>query len=671
MRLVNFIGVSKNLITNNNNRLILQLIDEDVKTSRPQAILGSFNVFDYTKQPILSAPISIDKSNVVDLNFNVNPLNTLSEGVYYFSVSDSSALTYPTDTLATFSILEKGEHKNTYPLATLKDILASMDAKFANYSATVVKGDKGDRGQQGIQGIQGERGIQGDRGIQGPDGDKGDKGDRGPQGFQGPDGRQGDKGVQGEKGDKGYKGDKGDTGKNFNVTKTFSSIDYMNAYTGNEVTEGDLVLISTPDVNNDDNGKLFVKSGNSFNFLVTMRGIQGIKGDKGDTGQQGPRGFTGDKGDTGQQGQQGVKGDTGAPGKDSDVMKNKDNVFTATNTFANTIFNKPINGALKTKVITATDYNDIAKSMYDNAGIGVVGGTALANSPIPDVTWYVIQVMPGSGQDSGYIQVYIRGFVYGTGVGNGNIQGWVKLSDDSSVLHNTGNETSDGVKTFKKTIIGNISGNAGTANTLVVNDIADGTDLNSLRNAGNYSCGINKTSNTPVSGWFTLVVVQNGPYNGSQTLTNTNNGEVYIRTWINSGASFTDWHKLATSNEVVHSSGDENVKGKKKFEETIDGNITGSAVTAAHSDIAEKLTSTDLASGTDLNTILETKNYSCGDNRVVNSPVNNWFTLVVVKNGDWNGMQTVTNTNSGDMYVRVWNQGGKWFSPWRKVKFED
>lgn len=99
--------------------------------------------------------------------------------------------------------------------------------------------------------------------------------------------------------------------------------------------------------------------------------------------------------------------------------------------------------------------------------------------------------------------------------------------------------------------------------------------------------------------------------------------------------------------------------------------ISECAVTAAHSDIAEKLTSTDLASGTDLNTILETKNYSCGDNRVVNSPVNNWFTLVVVKNGDWNGMQTVTNTNSGDMYVRVWNQGGKWFSPWRKVKFED
>ncbi|MFH0349365.1 pyocin knob domain-containing protein [Leuconostoc citreum] len=213
----------------------------------------------------------------------------------------------------------------------------------------------------------------------------------------------------------------------------------------------------------------------------------------------------------------------------------------------------------------------IAANMGTYSGNWIALNDNVVNSPSGATgSYFVLSVVQGTG-DSGYLiynEIGGNGRWF-TGVSGGKVQNWNRVPLDVNVLHATGDETSDGVKTFKKTIIGNISGNAGTANTLVVNDIADGTDLNSLRNAGNYSCGINKTSNTPVSGWFTLVVVQNGPYNGSQTLTNTNNGEVYIRTWINSGASFTDWHKLATSNEVVHSSGDENVKGKRSLKKLL------------------------------------------------------------------------------------------------------
>ncbi|MDI6503167.1 hypothetical protein QMA60_10505, partial [Leuconostoc suionicum] len=149
MRTVNFLGEQRNLISNSNNHLLLQLIDEDVKDSRPQPVSGSVNVFDYNKQALLSLPITIDKTNLVDINFNSNPLNTLGEGVYFFDVTDNGGSHFPNDTFSTFSILEKGAKKSLFSLVTLKDILSVVDSKFKNYSATIAKGDKGDRGEQG------------------------------------------------------------------------------------------------------------------------------------------------------------------------------------------------------------------------------------------------------------------------------------------------------------------------------------------------------------------------------------------------------------------------------------------------------------------------------------------------------------------------------------------
>ncbi|MCT3075353.1 hypothetical protein EFN49_06575 [Leuconostoc citreum] len=325
-----------------------------------------------------------------------------------------------------------------------------------------------------------------------------------------------------------------------------------------------------------------------------------------------------------------------------------DKTFTGKNTFT-----QAINGMFATKSIVATDYNDIAKSMYDNAGMGIIRGNALANSPIPDLTWYIIQVIPGNGQNDGYIQVYAKGIVYGTGVADGEIQGWVKLSDDSSVLHNTGNETSDGVKTFKKTIIGNITGNAGTANTLVVNDIADGTDLNSLRNAGNYSCGINKTSNAPVSGWFTLVVVQNGQSNGTQTLTDTNSGNVYTRVWNTSSNWFSTWEKLSSDSKVVHNSGNETIYDKKTFD----------AVTTFNNGIVNKPISmngfkidvSQLVSGT----------YNVWQNDISGCPGD--FGVVEVFENVSNTLYRFTQTNLQDgphVWVQIKNSFG--FSGWKQ-----
>lgn len=111
-------------------------------------------------------------------------------------------------------------------------------------------------------------------------------------------------------------------------------------------------------------------------------------------------------------------------------------------------FTQPINGMFVTKNIDESDYNAVAKNMYKYSGLGLISGTPLDNSPFNGATWYLIQVMPGGGPDSGYIQAYIRGASYGTGVYQGKIQGWTTLADNSKVLHNTGNETVTGDKTF-------------------------------------------------------------------------------------------------------------------------------------------------------------------------------------------------------------------------------
>lgn len=73
------------------------------------------------------------------------------------------------------------------------------------------------------------------------------------------------------------KGDKGDAGKDFRIVKTFPSIAKMN---GDGFSDGDFTMIAS-DVNDPDNGKLYVWNGTSFTYIADLSGSQGIKGDTG------------------------------------------------------------------------------------------------------------------------------------------------------------------------------------------------------------------------------------------------------------------------------------------------------------------------------------------------------------------------------------------------------
>ncbi|WP_448949535.1 hypothetical protein [Latilactobacillus sakei] len=125
---------------------------------------------------------------------------------------------------------------------------------------------------------------------------KGDKGDDGLSAYQIAV-INGYKGSQTEwlaslVGETGLKGDKGDAGKDFRIIKTFPSIAAMN---GAGFSDGDFTMIAS-DVNDPDDGKLYVWNGTGFTYIADLSGSQGIKGDTGKTGDKGEKGDTGDQG---------------------------------------------------------------------------------------------------------------------------------------------------------------------------------------------------------------------------------------------------------------------------------------------------------------------------------------------------------------------------------------
>ena len=134
-------------------------------------------------------------------------------------------------------------------------------------------------------------------------------------------------GPKGENGPVGPQGPKGDNGEPFKIAKTYPNVSAMNSDASN-VKEGSFVVIAS-DVNDPDNGKLYVKNDTGFTFIVDLSGIQGLQGPQGPQGiqgtpgQQGPVGPKGDKGEPGVpgpvgpqglQGIQGLKGETGERG---------------------------------------------------------------------------------------------------------------------------------------------------------------------------------------------------------------------------------------------------------------------------------------------------------------------------------------------------------------------
>ena len=190
-------------------------------------------------------------------------------------------------------------------------------------------GPQGERGIQGIEGPKGERGEtgpqgqKGDTGEQGPVGPMGPQGEAGPQGLQGVVGPMGPTGPQGPMGPEGPVGPKGEQGAPFRIAKIYNSVSAMQA-DSSSLNMGDIALINTDNVEDEDNAKLYIKNESGYSLLTDLSGArgvqgpagpQGLKGEQGIPGERGPQGETGPQGLQGPQGLKGDKGDQGIQGE--------------------------------------------------------------------------------------------------------------------------------------------------------------------------------------------------------------------------------------------------------------------------------------------------------------------------------------------------------------------
>ena len=182
-----------------------------------------------------------------------------------------------------------------------------------------LQGPPGIQGPPGPPGVPGRDGVNGLKGDPGPKGEQGNTGPVGPQGLQGIQGvrgeagPQGPRGIQGERGPigpigpTGLQGPRGERGEPFKISSIQPSVAVMNSKIGT-FEQNSLIMVRSDDA---DNGKVFVKTGTSLEYLTTM---SGVKGDKGDIGPQGPIGPTGPQGPRGVDGPQGLQGNVGPQG---------------------------------------------------------------------------------------------------------------------------------------------------------------------------------------------------------------------------------------------------------------------------------------------------------------------------------------------------------------------
>lgn len=265
---------------------------------------------------------------------------------------------------------------------------------------------------------------------------------------------------------------------------------------------------------------------------------------------------------------------------------NRDNNFLNSNSFAKAINALGgINGALNTRQATFTDFNDLAANLTKYQGLWHGGYDQIANSP--EVGWFIINVIAWSSDANlGYIILHYsdhNAVWFGLAI-NGKIQ-WSKSSDNSTVLHNTGNETADGIKTFIKQIIaqagvkGNLQGNADTATKFNATHKIGGVPFDGGSDIN--LAGVNLKGTQDTSGKAATAGVADSAAKADKLTTGAKiNGTNFDGT--------TDIQVPASNDgQLVHKTGNETVGGQKTFNDAItvlntitgflNGNISGYA----------------------------------------------------------------------------------------------
>ncbi|MBU7450649.1 pyocin knob domain-containing protein [Leuconostoc citreum] len=326
---------------------------------------------------------------------------------------------------------------------------------------------------------------------------------------------------------------------------------------------------------------------------------------------------------------------------DSDIVhRSRDETVAGNKTFSDTVtFNKKINGVTQINLYPIKTLQGLATKMNMYAGEWVGGSDMITD--MPETGYANISVKPYGGVETAGTIVLTYTDSNKMFVSHAATPlTWLKVANDATVVHNTGDETVAGNKKFS----GNI---ATTSDNSMINGGGNDQALAMVKKSG-YApfIGIGSNNQFKVKQSDQEIVIPNANFTDIFSVDTSGN--------VKAGVS---QDLVPLDKNVAHPSKDEKVTGNWSFDNEILGTVTAS----------KRPVMFDLADGTDLNSIRIGGSYSCGSNRVGNSPVNNWFSLVVVQNGQYNGAQTLTDTNSGNVYTRVWNTSGNWFSAWEKL----
>ena len=281
------------------------------------------------------------------------------------------------------------------------DVLVVTDADGVHRSPPLTgpQGIQGDTGPQGVPGVSPTFVWQGTTLVvtdvtgqhsQDLKGEKGDKGDQGIQGLKGDTGAQGPQGIQGIQG---VKGDKGDP---FSVSKVYDSIDAMNAgYATDGVPIGGFVVITTGDVDDEDNAKVYCKGDTAYEYITDMSGAQGIQGPQGEQGPQGPVGPQGPKGDTGDAGVMDAALDLDS----TNGVQNK--IITENiNRIDDELGTKAAASDLSSHVSSKSNPHAVTKSQV---GLGNVDNTSDLNKPVSTATQTALNLKADKSELTGYV----------------------------------------------------------------------------------------------------------------------------------------------------------------------------------------------------------------------------------------------------------------------------
>lgn len=253
-------------------------------------------------------------------------------------------------------------------------------------------------------------------------------------------------------------------------------------------------------------------------------------------------------------------GPQGPIGPAGNVDTSHDNTFTGANKFT-----QLIDGALKTRQATFTDFAQVAANMNTYAGQWRVATTPVANSPVAGMTYYLIEVIPDISGTAGIIRIAQYGSTnyYYNVVNAGVLTTWNKVAKDETVVHNTGTETVSGDKTFTGRINASLPIIGRTDYLIIGQDTSN--DFNNITAFGKYrGSGAFLNAPVPTSYQYVLYVDAQSSFI-HQTAIRFIPGKslIYTRSYVNS--AWTTWVLINNDDTVVHNTGTETINGDKTF----------------------------------------------------------------------------------------------------------